>query len=114
MWTSCPDWRSLPLRLAERELSLRAGIGASVAIASATGGITVTGGVLLRGGLDAPARLKYARNVLTFDTEARIGVQPVLTLRIEADLMIEASPEAPGGGPTNWRRTPMRPASSSA
>ena len=72
------------------ELYVRAGIGASVAIASATGGITVTGGVLLRGGLDAGVRLTYARNLLTFDANARISVQPVLTLRIEADFVIEA------------------------
>ncbi len=80
------------------ELSVRAGIGASVAIASATGGITVTGGVLLRGGLDAAANLTYARNLLTFDAQARISVQPVLTLRIEADIMIEAAV----GGPWRW------------
>lgn len=79
------------------ELSVRAGIGASVAIASATGGITLTGGVLLRGGLDASAKLAYARGVLMFDTLARISVQPVLTLRIEADILIEA---AVGG---QWR-----------
>jgi hypothetical protein len=79
------------------ELSVRAGIGASVVIASATGGITVTGGVLLRGGLDASARLAYAHSILTFDTNARISVQPVLTLRIEADILIEAAI----GGP--WR-----------
>jgi hypothetical protein len=53
--------------------------------------------VLLRGGLDAAARLAYARNVLTFDTSARISVQPVLTLRIDADILIEAAL----GGP--WR-----------
>ncbi|MFD9050302.1 eCIS core domain-containing protein [Streptomyces zaomyceticus] len=79
------------------EMFVRAGIGASVAIASATGGITLTGGVLLRGGLDASARLAYAKGVLTFDTLARISVQPVLTLRIEADIVIEA---AVGG---TWR-----------
>ncbi|MFE5934855.1 DUF4157 domain-containing protein [Streptomyces sp. NPDC056470] len=79
------------------EMFVRAGIGASVAIASATGGITLTGGVLLRGGLDAAARLAYAKGVLTFDTLARISVQPVLTLRIEADILIEA---AVGG---TWR-----------
>jgi len=79
------------------ELSVRAGLGASVAIASATGGITVTGGVLLRGGLDAVARLAYAAGVLSFDTTARISVQPVLTLRIDADILIEAAL----GGP--WR-----------
>jgi hypothetical protein len=79
------------------ELSVRAGIGASVAIASATGGITLTGGVLLRGGLDASARLAYAKGILAFDTQARISVQPVLTLRIEADILIEAAL----GGP--WR-----------
>ncbi|WP_263101352.1 DUF4157 domain-containing protein [Kitasatospora sp. DSM 101779] len=79
------------------EMFVRAGIGASVAIASATGGITLTGGVLLRGGLDASARLAYAKGVLSFDTLARISVQPVLTLRIEADILIEA---AVGG---TWR-----------
>lgn len=79
------------------ELGIRAGIGASVAIASATGGITVTGGLLLRGGLEADAQLRYARNVLTFDASAQIKVQPVLTLRIEADILIEALV----GGP--WR-----------
>ncbi|MFE7836531.1 DUF4157 domain-containing protein [Streptomyces sp. NPDC057474] len=79
------------------EMFVRAGIGASVAIASATGGITLTGGVLLRGGLDASARLAYAKGVLAFDTLARISVQPVLTLRIEADILIEAAV----GGP--WR-----------
>lgn len=72
------------------ELSVRAGVGASVAIASATGGITLTGGVLLRGGLDAAARLAYAKGVLAFDTTARISVQPVLTLRIDADITVEA------------------------
>lgn len=80
------------------ELSVRAGIGASVAFASATGGITVTGGVLLRGGLDASATLAYARDLLTFDAIATISVQPVLTLRIEADFMIEAAV----GGPWRW------------
>lgn len=80
------------------ELSVRAGIGASVVFASATGGITVTGGVLLRGGLDARANLTYARDLLTFDAVATISVQPVLTLRIEADLMIEAAV----GGPWRW------------
>ncbi|MCB8905520.1 MULTISPECIES: hypothetical protein [unclassified Streptomyces] len=79
------------------KMFVRAGLGASVAIASATGGITLTGGVLLRGGLDAKARLAYAKGVLTFDTLARISVQPVLTLRIEADILIEA---AVGG---SWR-----------
>jgi hypothetical protein len=80
------------------ELSVRAGIGASVAFASATGGITVTGGVLLRGGLDATATLAYAHDLLTFDAMARIQVEPVLTLRIEADIMIEAAV----GGPWRW------------
>ncbi|GAB2756770.1 hypothetical protein GCM10027020_06170 [Nocardioides salsibiostraticola] len=80
------------------ELSVRAGIGASVAIASATGGITVTGGVVLRGGLDASASLTYARDLLTFDARARIQVEPVLTLRIEADVMIEAV----AAGPWRW------------
>ncbi|MFG2328083.1 DUF4157 domain-containing protein [Streptomyces sp. NPDC048604] len=79
------------------ELFVRAGLGASVAIASATGGITLTGGVLLRGGLEATAKLAYAKGVLAFDTLARISVQPVLTLRIEADILIEAAV----GGP--WR-----------
>ncbi|MER7539690.1 DUF4157 domain-containing protein [Streptomyces sp. NPDC097704] len=79
------------------EMFVRAGIGASVAIASATGGITVTGGVLLRGGLDASAKLAYAKGILSFDTLARISVQPVLTLRVEADILIEA---AVGG---SWR-----------
>ncbi len=77
------------------ELSVRAGIGASVAIARATGGITLTGGVLLRGGLDARAQLSYARSVLTFDASARISVQPVLTLRIDADITIEAAVGGP-------------------
>lgn len=80
------------------ELSVRAGIGASVAFASATGGITVTGGLLLRGGLDAAAELTYGGGLLTFDANARISVQPVLTLRIEADIMIEA----PAAGPWRW------------
>ena len=80
------------------ELSVRAGIGASVAIASATGGITVTGGVLLRGGARAALQLAYAREVLTFDARAEIMVRPLLTLRVEADIMIEAAV----GGPWRW------------
>jgi hypothetical protein len=47
---------------------------------------------------DASLRLAYAREVLTFDARARIMVQPVLTLRIEADFMIEAAI----GGPWRW------------
>ena len=73
------------------ELSVRAGIGLELAIANVTGGITVTGGVLLRGGLDAAARLSYARGLLTFDARAAITVAPVLTLRIEADIQVDAS-----------------------
>ncbi|GAC1530612.1 MAG: hypothetical protein NVS3B1_23100 [Marmoricola sp.] len=80
------------------ELSLRAGIGASVVFATASGGITVTGGVVLRGGLEAGAKLQYGKGILVFDTQAKISVQPVLTLKLEADLMIEASV----GGPWRW------------
>ncbi len=80
------------------EMNVRAAIGASVVFASATGGITVTGGVLLRGGADAGIRLSYAREILTFDAKARVLVQPVLTLKIEADFEIDA----PIGGPWRW------------
>lgn len=73
------------------ELSLRAAAGLSLAVASVTGGITVTGGVLLRGGLEAGVRLRYAKHILAFDAEAAVRVQPVLTLRIEADIVAEAS-----------------------
>ncbi|MEV7731557.1 DUF4157 domain-containing protein [Streptomyces sp. NPDC088921] len=73
------------------ELSLRAAAGLSLAVASVTGGITVTGGVTLRGGLEAGVHLRYAKHILAFDAEAAVRVQPVLTLRIEADIVAEAS-----------------------
>ncbi|GHE08557.1 eCIS core domain-containing protein [Streptomyces alanosinicus] len=72
------------------ELDVRAGVGLSVAVGSVTAGITVTGGVVLKGGLEAGAKLTYARHVLTFDTSAAIRVQPVLTLAIDADIVAHA------------------------
>jgi Domain of unknown function (DUF4157) len=72
------------------ELSLRAGVGLSIAIGSVTAGITVTGGAMLRGGLDARVTLAYAKSILVFDAEATISVQPVLTLAIDADIVAEA------------------------
>ncbi|MFJ9456287.1 DUF4157 domain-containing protein [Kitasatospora sp. NPDC101447] len=72
------------------ELRLRAAAGLSAGVASVTGGISVTGGVLLKGGLNAEAALVYARNVLSFDAKAEIKVQPVLTLRIAADITAKA------------------------
>ncbi|BBZ67743.1 hypothetical protein MINS_31720 [Mycolicibacterium insubricum] len=80
------------------ELSVRAGIGASVAFASATGGITVVGGVLLRGGMSAKATLSYARDVLILDAAAKISATPILTLRVDADIVIEAVT----GGSWRW------------
>lgn len=57
---------------------------------SLTGGITVAGGVQLVGGLDAAAKLAYAGNLLTFDTQATISVKPVLTLDLGAEIRMEA------------------------
>ena len=80
------------------EMQFRAGIAASVVIASATGYVTLTGGVRLRGGLDASAQLTYGRGVLTFDAMARIMAGVVLTLDIGALITIDA----PLAGPWEW------------
>ncbi|MGW4891777.1 eCIS core domain-containing protein [Kitasatospora sp. NPDC004240] len=80
---------SLPAE-AGLELSLRAAAGLSVGVGSVTAGIRVTGGVLLRGGLDAQAALVYEKRVLSFDANAEIKVQPVLTLAIAADIVAAA------------------------
>ena len=72
------------------DLSARLGIGLSVAVATATGGITVTGGVGLDGGLDASVTIHYHAGVLVLDANAGIRVQPVLTLGLDADFSIES------------------------
>ena len=80
------------------EMQFRAGLAASVLIASADGYVTLTGGVRLRGGLDASAQLTYGRGVLTFDAMARIMAGVVLTLDIGALIRIDA----PLAGPWEW------------
>jgi len=79
-------------------LTFRAGLGASVVIASATGYVTLTGGIRLRGGLDATAQLTYGKGVLTFDANAKILAALILTLAIGAEIEIDA----PLAGPWRW------------
>jgi Domain of unknown function (DUF4157) len=71
-------------------LSARLGVGLSAAVATATGGITVTGGLALDGGLNAGVTLHYRGRAFSIDAQAGIRVQPVLTLGIDADLMIDS------------------------
>jgi hypothetical protein len=71
-------------------LSARLGIGLSAAVATATGGITLTGGVALDGGFDASVSLHYHGGALVVDARAGIRVQPVLSLTIDADFMIDS------------------------
>lgn len=71
-------------------LSVRLGVGASAAVATVTGGITAEGGVPIDAGLSTPITLHYHGGAFAIDAKPGIRVQPVLTLGIDADIMLDS------------------------
>jgi hypothetical protein len=71
-------------------LSVRGALGASIGIASVTGGITATGRVGLSGGLEAGVDVRYQHNRFVLDAFAEISATPVLSLSFDADVTAEA------------------------
>jgi hypothetical protein len=66
--------------------TIRGGIGVSAGIGSITGGLNVTGSAALRGGLDVPFTIRYARGVFVAEAVAAIEAGLILGLDLTADV----------------------------
>jgi hypothetical protein len=74
---------------AELALAVHGGIGLSLAIASATGGIELVGALGLRGALIAGAQISYQNKQFTVDASAELSAEPVLKFSINAYVKVE-------------------------
>lgn len=73
-------------------LAIRGGVGASIAVASVTGGLTVAGTARLAGGLHAKTNLTYQNKLFSLDAEASLLTQLGLSLGLTADILAKAGP----------------------
>jgi hypothetical protein len=69
---------------------VRGSIAIDVAIASVSGGLTVTASADLEGGLKAAVKIHYEKSRFTLDAFAAIEAALVLGLKLDADVMAEA------------------------
>jgi len=74
---------------AELALSVHGGIGLSVAIASATGGIKLTGALGLKGALSAMVQIAYKDNRFGVDALAEVYAEPVIRFDVSAYVKVE-------------------------
>ncbi|MFO0869866.1 MAG: DUF4157 domain-containing protein [Pirellulales bacterium] len=75
---------------AELSLVLSAGIGASLLIVKALGGLQARGSVGLLGALSVPIELKYVQNRFTVQGAAEIFAQPKFRFQLDAFVKVEA------------------------
>lgn len=74
---------------AEIALGVHGGIGLSVAIASATGGIELAAALGLEGALSAMVQIAYQDSRFTVDAVAELSAQPVLKFSINAYVKVD-------------------------
>jgi hypothetical protein len=76
---------------AELALGVHGGIGLSLAIASATGGIELIGALGLKGALSAMVDIAYKNNQFSVDSMAELSAQPVIRFEVNAYVKVEVS-----------------------
>ncbi len=74
---------------AELALGVHGGIGLSLAIASATGGIELVGALGLQGALSAMVQITYQNKQFAVDAVAELSAQPVIKFSINAYVKVE-------------------------
>jgi Domain of unknown function (DUF4157) len=74
---------------ADLRLAVHGGIGLSLAIASATGGIELAAILGVRGALSTPVQIQYKNNLFVVDAMAEILAQPVLKFDISAYVKVD-------------------------
>lgn len=74
---------------AEIALGVHGGIGLSLAIASATGGIELAGALGLQGALSAMVQIAYQNSRFTVDAVAELSAQPILKFSINAYVKVD-------------------------
>jgi hypothetical protein len=76
---------------AELSLGVHGGIGLSLAIASATGGIELRGALGLRGALSAMVEIAYKNNQFSVDALAELSAQPSIKFDVNAYVKVDVS-----------------------
>jgi len=74
---------------AELALGVHGGIGLSLAIASATGGIELVGALGLQGALSANVQIQYLNNQFTVDAAAELSAEPVIKFSVNAYVKVD-------------------------
>ena len=74
---------------ADLRLAVHGGIGLSLAIASATGGIELAAILGVRGALATPVQIQYKNNLFVVDAAVEILAQPVLKFDISAYVKVD-------------------------
>lgn len=74
---------------AELRLAVYGGVGLSLAIASATGGIELAASLGVYGALSNSIQLKYAQGQFVLDAVAEVTAQPKLTFEVNAYVKVE-------------------------
>lgn len=70
-------------------LRLRGGLGVSVVVASATGGINLIGSIFLKGGFDSQFTIHYEKSVFVATATAAISAGLILGLDLTADVTLK-------------------------
>ena len=74
---------------AELALGVHGGIGLSLAIASATGGIELVGALGLQGALSANVQIQYRNNQFTVDAAAELSAEPIIKFSVNAYVKVD-------------------------
>jgi len=74
---------------AELSLGVHGGIGLSLAIASATGGIELVGALGLQGALSANVQIQYKNNQFTVDAAAELSAEPIIKFSVNAYVKVD-------------------------